>query len=580
MSGPEDAMSRSSWRLEKTEALGERGMVAANHPLAAEVGIDVLEGGGNAVDAAVAMAFTLAVVEPYMNGIGGRGSLVAHLRATDRTVVIDYNIRAPRTAHPKMYPLRKDGGTRGYYAGVEDDANLLGHRAVGVPGTVAGLCLALERFGTLTRAEAMAPAIHYAENGFAFDWHLRLMVAREWGAISRFPETVRTFVEGHFDFNPVPFSPVDTLVQPDLAATLRAIAEEGAEAFYGGPIARRIAADMAEHGGLITERDLADYRPTVYEPALWHGYRGFRVAGSPGPTGSRTQAQMLNILERFDLAALGPHAPETLHLLIEALGRAYADSFAHIGDPAVVPVPFEGLLSKDYAAWIAGRIDPRSASFSRTAGDPWAFQDGGAKSGVAPPGEPRRPGLESHTTHLQVVDADRNMVSQIQTLGSLFGSRVVVPGTGILLNNNMMSFNPDPASPNCPGPGKITWWPATSTLVFRDGRPVMTLGAPGGLRIVTAVPQVLMNVLDHGMGMQEAVAAPRIHCEGEAAYLDDRIPESTCEALREMGHTVARTREFIGTWNYAIPLGIRIDERTGLLHGGTDLFYPGVAIGI
>ena len=216
-------MSYTTWQLSKTEALGEHGMVAANHPLATEVGIDILKRGGNAVDAAVATAFTLAVVEPYMNGIGGRGSLLAHLRKPNKTVVVDYNIRAPLAAHPHLYPLRADQGTRGYYAGVENDANLLGHQAVGVPGTVAGLCLALEQFGTLPLTEVIAPAIHYAENGFPYDWHVKLMVAKEWGALSRFPESIKTFITGHFDFNPVPFSPADTLVQKDLAETLRAI---------------------------------------------------------------------------------------------------------------------------------------------------------------------------------------------------------------------------------------------------------------------------------------------------------------------------------------------------------------------
>ena len=206
-------MSRGTWAIGKEEALGEQGMVAANHPLAAKVGIDVLKRGGNAVDAAVAMAFTLAVVEPYMNGIGGRGSLVIHLHKAGKTVVVDYNIRAPLAAHPRMYRLRAEGGTRGYYAGVEDDENLLGYKAVGVPGTVAGLCLALEQFGTLPLPEVMAPAIHYAEEGFPYDWHLRLMVAKDWGALSRFPETVKTFITGHLDFNPVPFAPADILVQ-------------------------------------------------------------------------------------------------------------------------------------------------------------------------------------------------------------------------------------------------------------------------------------------------------------------------------------------------------------------------------
>ena len=197
-----------------------------------------------------------------------------------------------------------------------------------------------------------------------------------------------------------------------------------------------------------------------------------------------------------------------------------------------MPVPWEGLLSKHYARWIAQQIDPHRASFARTAGNPWEFQgDGTAPVGVVPPGAIERPAQTQHTTHLQVVDKDRNMVSQLQTLGSLFGSRVVVPGTGILLNNNMMSFNPRPESPNCPGPGKITWWPVTSTLVFRDGQPLLTVGAPGGLRIVTAVTQVILNVLDHGMGMQEAITAPRLHCEGEEAWLDSRIPEvMLCEA--------------------------------------------------
>lgn len=573
-------MSHSTWQLRKTEALGEHGMVAANHPLAAEVGIDILKRGGNAVDAAVATAFTLAVVEPYMNGIGGRGSMLVHMRKANTTAVVDYNIRAPLAAHPNLYPLRTDGGTRGYYAGVENDANLLGYRAVGVPGTVAGLCLALEEFGTLPLAEVMEPAIHYADNGFPYDSHLKLMVAKEWGALSRFPESVKTFIAGHFDFNPVPFSPPDTLLQKDLAATLRAITQDGPQAFYTGAIAKRIAEDMAENGGLITQADLAQYRPTVYDPPLRGTYRGYQIVGSPGPTGSRTQQEMLNILECFDLAALGPDSPEALHLLIEALGRAYTDTFAYIGDPAVVPVPWDGLLSKRYAAWIAEHIDPHRASFSQTAGDPWAFQDDStAPTGAIPPGAIDRVIDGGHTTHLQVVDKDRNMVSQMQTLGSLFGSRVTVPGTGIVLNNNMMSFNPNPNSPNCPGPGKITWWPLTSTLVFRDGQPFLSVGAPGGLRIVTAVAQVVSNVLDHKMGMQEAISAPRIHAEGETAYLDDRISAANFAQLRGMGHTITTTKEFIGTWNYALPLGILVNEQTDTLHGGTDIHYPGVAIG-
>ena len=574
-------MSRGTWAIGKEEALGEQGMVAANHPLAAEVGLDVLKRGGNAVDAAVAMAFTLAVVEPYMNGIGGRGSLVIHLHKARKTVVIDYNIRAPLAAHPRMYRLRAEGGTRGYYAGVEDDENLLGYKAVGVPGTVAGLCLALEQFGTLPLPEVMAPAIHYAEEGFPYDWHLRLMVAKDWGALSRFPETVKTFITGHFDFNPVPFAPADMLVQKELAVTLRKIARGGADAFYRGEIAKAIAADMAKNGGLITEEDLARYRPILFDPPLRNTYRGYRIVGSPGPTGSRTQMEMLNILEHFDLRASGPRTPETLHLLIEAFGRAYQDTFAYIGDPAVVPVPWEGLLSKRYAGWIAERIDRQRASFARTAGNPWEFQgDGTAPPGAVPPGAIERPAFAQHTTHLQVVDKERNMVSQLQTLGSLFGSRVVVPGTGILLNNNMMSFNPRPDSPNCPGPSKITWWPVTSTLVFdKDDRPLLTVGAPGGLRIVTAVTQVLLNVLDHGMGMQEAITTPRLHCEGEEAWLDNRIPAECYDRLRAMGHRINTTSEFIGTWNYALPLGILINEKAGTLHGGTDIFYPGVAIG-
>jgi len=573
-------MSRGTWLIGKEEAIGEQGMVAANHPLATEVGIDMLKRGGNAVDAAVAMAFTLAVVEPYMNGIGGRGSLVIHLHQARKTVVLDYNIRAPLAAHPQMYRLRAESGTRGYYAGVEDDENLLGYKAVGVPGTVAGLCLALEQFGTLPLAEVMAPAIHYAAEGFDYDWHLRLMVAREWGALSRFPETVKTFITSHFDFNPVPFAPADKLVQKDLADTLRKIAREGPDAFYQGEIAKRIAADMEKNGGLITEEDLARYRPILFDPPLSGTYRGYRLVGSPGPTGSRTQLEMLNILENFDLHASGPCTPATLHLLIEAFGRAYQDTFAYIGDPAVVPVPWEGLLSQRYAQWIAQQIDPHRASFARTAGNPWEFQgDGTAPVGVVPPGAIERPAQAQHTTHLQVVDKDRNMVSQLQTLGSLFGARVVVPGTGILLNNNMMSFNPRPESPNCPGPGKITWWPVTSTLVFRDSRPLLSVGAPGGLRIVTAVTQILLNVLDHGRGIQEAIAAPRLHCEGEEAGVDSRNAEECCAQLRAMGHTINTTTEFIGSLNYAVPLGILIDEKNGTLHGGTDIFYPGLAIG-
>lgn len=544
------------------EALARDAMISCLHPLAAEAAIETLRRGGNAIDAAVVAGFVLGVVEPMMSGIGGGGVLVARL-ADGHTVVIDHSPRAPAAASPEAFPLAGEG-TAGFYAwpAVKDNVNIVGPRAIAVPGTVAGLAMALERFGTLSLADALAPAIQLAEEGFAIDWFTSAIIAADMRNLRRFPATAAIFLPDGLPLRPDVDGFPDRLVQRDLAATMRLIARDGADAFYRGELAVRLTSDLGPDA-LLTADDLASYRPRVYEGEETRigSYRGLDVYGAPYEGGAVTTAAILGLLDRHDLAATGAGSGLAYHLVAEAARRSFADRFAYLADHERVEVPWDRLRDPAYLDRRAAEIDLRAAT-----------PEAGPGLGVAPP-------TGGHTTHLCVVDAERNVVSLTQTLLDYFGSRVVAPGTGVILNDGMMWFDPRPGRPNSVAGGKWALTAMSPLILCRDGRPVMAIGGAGGRKILTAVAQVVSNVVDHGLGPQAAVEVPRVHSEGTDTLLDDRAAPPARATLARLGHRLTLLTETPVSLSFALPNAIVIGE-DGLLRGGVDPLKPGTAKGL
>jgi gamma-glutamyltranspeptidase/glutathione hydrolase len=572
--------TQTQWLIDKREAVSEQGMVTAMHPLAARAGLEILQAGGNAVDAAVATAFAIGVVEPFMSGVGGVTAMVIYSRSSGQTTVVDGSSRAPSAARAETFELAPADTTAGMYGwrGTLGDAQNTGYRAPVVPGQPACLLHALEHYGSgrLTRQAVMAPAIRLAEEGFEVDPYQAQTIAFAQRRLRGFPETFRTF----FLEDGLPLVPMtstreaDRLVQSDLARTLRALADNGASALYQGDIGDQLVADLQANGGLISRDDLADFAVREYAP-LRTDYRGYQLYGLSPTSGSMTAFEALNILSHFDLPRMGSTSPTAVHLVVEALRRAFLDRFAHLADTELQDVAVEGLLSAEYARSIAAQISPEHADPRATAGDPWAFQ---ATRGVAPVPSAVAGG-DGCTTHLNVIDADRNMVACTSTLGELFGSAVIPRGTGIVLNNGMTWFDPEPGHVNSIAPRKRTLWAPTPTLVLRDGSPLLAIGAPGGRRIISALVQSLINVLDWGLGVQAAVTTPRIHCEGPQTEVDGRHDPMLVQELARLGHQVKLQHEHESSFRFARPGGIRIDPTSTTLTGGVHQFTPAWAMG-
>ncbi len=500
---------------------GEHGMVVTSHPLASEVGLDILRRGGNAVDAAVAVAFALAVVDPIAGNIGGGGFLV--VRMHDGTVrTLDFREAAPSGATRDMYVDS---------AGNPTDASLTGHRSVGVPGNVAGMYEAHRKFGHLPWKQLLEPAVRLAREGHVLDGVRSRQIELQAERLGRFPASRAQFlVNGDA---PPPGTP---FVQPALAATLQLIADSGPKVFYRGSIAELIVQEMARGAGLITRRDLARYRAKWRNP-IEIGYRGYTIYTMPPPSGGGvTLAEILNVMEGY--APLPPFGSARLmHFQTEAMRRAYADRNAFLGDPDFVQMPLSRLLSKPYAARLRADIDSQRATPTPPA------------AGV------RSEGTE--TTHYSVVDAEGNAVSCTTTLNNDFGSAVTVTGAGFLLNDEMDDFTSAPGKPNLFGlvqgeanaiaPGKRMLSAMTPSIVLDPaGRLLLVLGSPGGSRITTAVYQVLSDVIDQGMPLAAAVAAPRLHHQAlpDVLYLErDGFVRPSIDSLHAMGHTVS-------VWSY------------------------------
>jgi len=528
------------------------GMVVSSHYLASRAGSEVLARGGNAVDAAVATAFALAVTLPSAGNIGGGGFMIYH-GADGKVTSFDFREKAPLAATETMY-LGEDGRVR-------DNSNHDGLLAVGVPGTVAGMWLAHRELGRLPWADVVEPAVRLAADGFPSTWAMQgWLRGLEGNADPLFAATRAAFLEHGTE----PYEPGDTFRQPDLAKTLRRIQREGREGFYGGETARLVADFMRKNGGLITEEDLARYEAVERTPI--HGtYRGYDVYAMPPPSsGGVALTEMLNILEGFDLADIGLNSALYLHLLTEAMRRAYADRALYLGDPDFNPhMPIDRLTSKGHADELRATIDLFRASES----------DSAAFSGpyVAESEE---------TTHYSVVDAEGNAVSVTYTLEQGYGTGIVVPGAGFLLNNEMGDFNAIPGRtdsrgtigtpPNLVAPQKRMLSSMTPTIVARDGRPVLVVGSPGGRTIINTVLQVVLNVIDHGMTgsrLGEAVEAPRIHHQwlpDVTSFEGWGFSPDTRRLYEMMGHR-SGGRGYQGS-----VMAIYIDRDEGIVWGASD----------
>ena len=497
------------------------GMVSTQDALASQVGLEILMSGGNAVDAAVAIGFTLAVTLPRAGNLGGGGFMLVHDAARKNTVAIDYREIAPRNAGRDMY-LDESGE-------VDKNKARFSYRSVGVPGTVAGLVLALDEFGTLPLHAVLEPAIELAANGFRVRRDLSESLASYEKRLKSWPETTRVF----FKADGSTYETGDLFVQPELAWSLRQIAEHGPEAFYQGAIAERIAADMASNGGLITLEDLTGYEARLREPVRG-SYRGHQVFSMPPPSsGGIHLVQLLNILEDYPIGFLGLNSADSIHIMAEAMKRAYADRSTHLGDSDFWDVPASWLTSKSYADELRAGIDLNRAT----------------PAVDIRPGTPPAP-ESNETTHFSVIDRHGNMVSNTYTINFGYGTGIVAAGTGILLNNEMDDFSAKSGVPNAYGliggeanaiePRKRPLSSMTPTLVLKGQEAFLATGSPGGSRIITTTLQIIMNVIDHQMNIAAATAAPRIHHQWSPDELrvERGVSTDTLDLLAVRGHTI------------------------------------------
>ncbi|HZU11142.1 MAG TPA: gamma-glutamyltransferase [Pseudacidobacterium sp.] len=528
-------------------------MVVSIHHLATDAGVEVLKEGGNAVDAAVATGFALAVVHPAAGNIGGGGFMLIHLH-DGKSTFLDYREKAPLAASVNMYLDGKGN--------VIPDMSIVGHKAIGVPGSVAGMTYAEKKYGKLTLARVMEPAIRLASEGFVLTEE-EAQELHESG-LAEFSESRRIFQrDGNY------YHAGEIFRQPELAATLRRIAKDPDD-FYHGQMARRLAADIQKGGGLITPKDLASYEVKEREP-LTGTYKDYTIISAPPPSsGGVALLETLNILEGYNLSRFGDRTPSEMHLITEAFRRAYMDRSDYLGDPDYVKIPIEQLLDKKYAAAWRASIQEDQATPSASLKRPAGF--------LPPPPTMDDVRHESpETTHYSVMDTDGNAVAVTTTLNNSFGSYVTATGLGFLLNDEMDDFASKQGAPNMFGliqgpansiaPGKRPLSSMTPTIVLKDGKVAMVLGSPGGGRIITTVANIFLSVADQGLNIQEAVDAPRFHHQylPDILYLEPGFPDATVNALRALGYQVKVSK---GHWSDGEC--IAVDPQTGELEGGQD----------
>ena len=531
-------------------------MICAPQPEAAEAGADILRSGGNAADAAIACALTQGVVDPLMAGIAGFGSMGLYMPARGYHGYIDFHAPVPRAARPEMWEnLILSEARDGYGFILRGNVNDVGYQSVCVPASLAAYHQAQREFGVLPWAEIVQPAIAWAESG----WVVRPHVAFFWsdpGMMGRVPNADRLAYTAparalfcREDASPKRVG--DVVRNPDYATVLRLIARDGAEVFYRGEIAQAIADDFRAHGGLLALEDLRDYAPRRTDP-LWGTYRGRRIATNTPPGGGILLIEMLNILEAFDLAALGHNTADYVRTVAEAMKWATIDKDRHVGDPAFVDVPIERLMAKDYAAGLAAAIrSGEKAAVLRF-------------SGGLPSGD---------TTHISVIDRDGACVSMTHSLGMPSG--VITPGLGFMYNGCMGVFDPRPGRVGSIAPGKARFSSICPSILFQGDEPCLVIGAPGATQIAMGVLQAILNVLDFGMSMTEAVSAPRFSATSNAIDVSNRIPRLVTRELEAQGYEVVRSPY---TFGFAAVHGIRIEGE--VLDGGADPGHDGVALAV
>lgn len=545
----------SGWQFRKALVTSNRGVVAAKHPQAARAGVEMLNQGGNAVDAAVAAAFAIGVIEPWMSGLGGGGYMVvgrpAPTGAAGMTAVVEYGMRAPRAAHAEMFELEGGYDTELFgWRRVRGQANIHGPRSVAVPGVPAGLALALERLGTMPLGAVLGPAIALARDGFPVEWTTTLQVALDAATLRRYDAAASLFMPDGVPVVPSTTPRPRPFAQPHLARTLEALAAGGPDAFYRGPAARQIVDDVRRRGGLLDLEDFARYEARL-APALTSRTLGYDVVLSSGPSGGATLAEIAGLMAGSSLGGLGHNTAPYLHLLIEATHVAFDDRLEFLSDEG----GWELVTSEAHLARRRSRLAGRASAHSAAGADP------------------------SSTTHLCAADSAGMMVSLTQTLLSRFGSRVLVPEAGVLLNNGMMWFDPEPGRRNSAGPGRRPLANMTPALVCVDGQPVLAVGASGGRRIIDCVLQLVLNHMEFRMDAQAAIDAPRIDASGDEVVVDVRVPAAVRDELVRLGHRLAAAEETMVPRFFASPVVIARDPSTGTLTGGADPYHPAAAVG-
>ncbi len=533
--------------VEGRGAEGTTAVVASGKYEASQAGIEVLKAGGNAVDAAVAVAFALSVTEPNSSGLGGGGFMTIHSESGE-TMFIDFRERAPEFATPALWQVDAEGN-------VIDNQNYYGGKAVGIPGEVAGMEYAFKKYGSgkVTWADVIAPAIKLAEEGYNVTPTLYNDMAGTYDAMIKYPEFGKIFLN-ELDLN---YQVGEVFKNPDMAKTLKLIAEGGKDAFYKGDLAQAMVNVINKYGGVFTLADFENYEVREMEPVKGT-YRGYQIFSSPLPSSGGTHiVQALNIMENFDMKALGKNSKEGIHVMAEAFKMLFFDRGKYMGDPAYVKVPNKGLLDKEYAKAQADQIK-MDGRMEYAEVDPWQYE-------------------HEDTTHFSVADAKGNMVGVTQTVNGLFGAQIAPAGYGFVLNNEMADFNPDAASPNAIAPGKTPLSSMSPTVVLKeDGSPFMVLGSPGATRIITTCVQIISNVVDYDMDIQEAINTPRIfnNVTSPISY-ESRIEKAVVEALTAMGYEVQESDPY----NRSFGSVNAVMFKDGKLLGGADPRRDGKALG-
>ncbi|MEM7334708.1 MAG: gamma-glutamyltransferase family protein [Chloroflexota bacterium] len=556
-------MIKSQMQVSQTEVVAENGVVAGGHPLEAEAGVRVMQEGGNAIDALVASAFVGFVVEPESCGIGGYGRLSIYLAETKTFVTIDHYVRAPLQSRPDMFEL--DTETPWHYYGHPKTKGLQaerGYLSPAVPGAVAGLHEAHSRFGKLPWEQVLAPAIEIAKAGVPVSWRLSLTIGTMIDQLNQFPQLAHFLLQnGRAPNFKNAWANGHKLDTTDLANTLQLIAEKGPAGFYEGAIAAAIEKKIKAGGGILTAADLAAYQPKILHEKPCR-YRNSHYISAY----DQVAYEVLNILDRFDLKQYGPNSLEFRHLVAEALGHGFIDNKVHYGDPDYVQSPVAGLTSRAFANSRNIRLDQAAPRPIQPA-DPWPYETEVLKPDIIS----NSPTLGRNSGTSQMVTADKagNFCALITSISSAFGSLVMVPGTGIILNNSMQNFDPRPEHPNGIQPGKMPIFAAPSLVATQDGQAIFAGAGSGGYRIMTGVLHAFLHHIDFDMPIQDAIDAPRVHCQGQETAVDSRIPVEIQQKLAEMGHQVEVTFETPGSNYYGRIAGIHRDLKTGLLHAGS-----------